>query len=77
MEQHADPDHRTLDRLEGELADVDRALGRLDEGTYAACEACGGAIEPDRLASSPTTRRCGRHDGPSPAPGGAPATPGR
>jgi RNA polymerase-binding transcription factor DksA len=39
-----------LDRAEGELEDVERALRRLDEGTYATCEACGRAIGEDRLA---------------------------
>jgi RNA polymerase-binding transcription factor DksA len=50
-----------LDRAEGELEDVERALRRLDEGTYATCEACGRAIGEDRLAGSPLTRRCADH----------------
>jgi len=50
-----------LDRAEGELEDVERALRRLDEGTYAACEACGRAIGADRLAASPLSRRCADH----------------
>jgi RNA polymerase-binding transcription factor DksA len=54
-------DLRVLDRAEGELEDVERALGRLDEGTYATCEACGGMIGEDRLAASPLTRRCAGH----------------
>lgn len=64
----ADPgDLRVLDNAEGELEDVERALQRLDEGTYALCEACGRAIGDDRLARSPLTRRCADH-----APPGAP-----
>lgn len=53
-----------LDRAEGELEDVERALRRLDEGTYATCEACGRAIGDDRLARSPVTRRCADHGPP-------------
>ena len=45
-------DLRVLDHAEGELEDVERALRRLDEGTYAICEACGRAIGEDRLARS-------------------------
>jgi RNA polymerase-binding transcription factor DksA len=51
-----------LERVELELEDVDRALRRLDEGSYAACEACGQPIGEDRLAASPVTRRCAEHD---------------
>jgi RNA polymerase-binding transcription factor DksA len=64
-------DLRVLDRAESELEDVERALRRLDEGTYAICEACGQAIGKDRLARSPLTRRCADHE-PQVAPG-APA----
>ena len=51
-----------LERVELELEDVDRALRRLDEGSYATCEACGQPIGEDRLAASPLTRRCAEHD---------------
>jgi hypothetical protein len=64
-------DVQTLDRTEAELEDVERALARLDEGSYGACEACGGLIGDDRLAQSPLTRRCAEHV--SPAAPGAPA----
>ena len=48
----ADPgDLRLLDLAEGELEDVERALRRLDEGTYAICEVCGRTIGEDRLAA--------------------------
>ncbi len=57
-----------LDRAEARLEDVERALRRLDEGTYAICEACGRAIGDDRLARSPVTRRCADH-GPPLRPG--------
>ena len=37
------PDLDVLGAIELELADVSRALERLDEGTYGTCEACGAA----------------------------------
>ena len=40
------------------LQDVVRALGKLDEGTYGSCDACGGPIEPDRLEAIPWATRC-------------------
>ncbi|MGV8967989.1 MAG: TraR/DksA family transcriptional regulator [Cellulomonas sp.] len=40
------------------LADVDRALERLDAGSYGRCETCGGAIAADRLAARPGARTC-------------------
>ena len=44
-------DARVLDRAEAELEDVERALERLDEGSYDRCEVCGGGIGHDRLAA--------------------------
>jgi DnaK suppressor protein len=35
--------------LESTLARIERALAKLDDGTYGTCDACGGPIEPDRL----------------------------
>ncbi len=61
MESGDRGDLRALDRAEGELQDIERALRRLDEGTYALCEACGRAIGEERLAQSPVTRRCADH----------------
>jgi RNA polymerase-binding transcription factor DksA len=40
------------------LADLDRALGQLDEGGYGVCETCGEAIAPERLAARPAARTC-------------------
>ena len=50
-----------LEQVEAELADVDRALGRLDNGTYGRCDACGEAIGDERLATVPAARFCTRH----------------
>ncbi len=47
-----------LERVEGELADVEHALQRLDDGTYGTCEACGQPIGEDRLEAMPATRFC-------------------
>lgn len=47
-----------LDSVEGELADVEHALQRIDDGTYGTCEACGKAIDDDRLEALPATRFC-------------------
>jgi len=50
-----------LEQVEAELADVDRALERLDTGRYGTCEACGGVIPDDRLAVVPAARFCADH----------------
>src|SRR5688500_16597209 len=47
-----------LDSIEGELADIEHALQRLDDGTYGTCEACGKRIGDDRLEAMPATRYC-------------------
>ena len=48
----------TARELEALLADVDRALEKLDDGTYGHCDVCGGAIEPARLEARPSSVRC-------------------
>lgn len=50
-----------LERIERELAGVDDALARIDAGTYGKCEACGEAINPERLRADPTARLCAAH----------------
>jgi len=47
-----------LDNIEGELADVEHALQRIDDGTYGTCEACGKPIDDARLEAMPATRFC-------------------
>ena len=46
--------------LRSGLADVERALGKLDrnDGTYGICERCGNPIGADRLEAIPWTRLC-------------------
>jgi DnaK suppressor protein len=45
-------------QLEARLERVDRALAKLDEGTYGTCDTCGGAIDPRRLARYPESTVC-------------------
>lgn len=47
-----------LEHVDAQLVDVDRALGRLEQGTYGACEACGRRIDDDRLRARPAARFC-------------------
>jgi RNA polymerase-binding transcription factor DksA len=43
----------------GDLIDkVRRALGRIDDGSFGRCEACGGPIEAERLDALPYTTLC-------------------
>lgn len=51
------PESIDLDRIEADLADVDTALQRLEEGTYWTCEITGAPIDDASLAENPTTRR--------------------
>lgn len=55
------PDLTILTRVESELADVERALTRLDDGTYGTCQACGAVIDDERLAAEPATAFCREH----------------
>jgi DnaK suppressor protein len=44
--------------MEGQLADIDHALGRLDAGDYGTCEMCGKKIPDARLQARPAARYC-------------------
>ena len=44
--------------LTATLADVDRALEKLDEGTYGICDVCGALIPAERLEARPWTSLC-------------------
>jgi RNA polymerase-binding transcription factor DksA len=50
-----------LEQVEAELADVEHALRRLDDGTYGTCEVCGSAIPDERLEALPAARLCLEH----------------
>ncbi|MCO5971298.1 TraR/DksA family transcriptional regulator [Actinoallomurus soli] len=47
-----------LDQARRHLADLDRAVERLNEGTYGMCERCGRPIAPERLLARPAARTC-------------------
>ncbi|WP_265522761.1 TraR/DksA family transcriptional regulator [Oerskovia flava] len=41
-----------------QLAQIDEALGRLDDGTYGTCVRCGRPIGAERLVARPAAREC-------------------
>lgn len=45
-------------QLEGLLRDVDKALERIDKGTYGVCKYCDETIEEKRLIARPTSSAC-------------------
>jgi RNA polymerase-binding transcription factor DksA len=47
-----------LERLDGELIEIERALTRIEAGTYGTCEACGRRIDAERLRARPAARFC-------------------
>ncbi len=44
--------------LRDALADVERALGKLQDGQYGRCERCGKEIAPARLEAMPAVKTC-------------------
>lgn len=54
-------DFSILEQINAELDDVERALQRLDDGSYGTCEACGGTIPDERLEVVPAARFCIEH----------------
>lgn len=50
-----------LAEVETELNDVERALRRLDEGTYGTCEVCQVPLADERLDVAPAALRCPNH----------------
>ena len=50
-----------IGQLEETLSEVERALAKLDEGTYGRCEVCGNDIGEARLEAMPATRYCIDH----------------
>ena len=45
-------------RKKRQLARVNNAIRRLDEGTYGLCELCGGSISEERLEAFPDMMTC-------------------
>ena len=50
----------TIDKYVEELREVERALGRMQEGEYGVCIDCGGPIGEPRLRANPVALRCVR-----------------
>lgn len=48
-------------QLRNELSEIERALRKLDDGSYGRCEACGEQIAPARLEAMPAARFCINH----------------
>ena len=48
----------TAKELEAILRDVERALAKIDEGTYGICDRCGRLISEARLEARPWSVRC-------------------
>lgn len=44
--------------LATKLADVQRALAKLDDGSYGICDRCGATIPPERLEARPSSVLC-------------------
>jgi RNA polymerase-binding transcription factor DksA len=47
-----------LENVQSELADIEHALERINDGSYGTCEACGRPIDEERLDAMPATRLC-------------------
>jgi DnaK suppressor protein len=45
-------------KLQTTLDDVERALEKLDDGSFGTCESCGKTIAPGRLEAMPAARFC-------------------
>jgi DnaK suppressor protein len=56
-----DGDGAILEHVDARLADVDRAIERLEKGEFGTCETCGRAIDADRLRARPAARFCVEH----------------
>ncbi len=53
---------RLLEEAEAKLSAVERALARLDAGTYGLCEVCNAPIAPLLLSERPSRRGCELHE---------------
>ena len=48
-------------QLESRLERVDRALEKVEDGTYGICDVCGEPIDPRRLRAAPESSTCVNH----------------
>ncbi len=54
-------DAGALDALASEMDDIERALARLDDGSYGTCEVCGDRLPAETLEDRPGARHCAAH----------------
>jgi DnaK suppressor protein len=47
-----------LDQARDQIAAIDAALAKLDDGSYGTCERCGRRISDERLIARPTAGTC-------------------
>ena len=47
-----------LNKLEGQVTEVNKALKRIKDGIYGICTNCGNSINPRRLEALPYAERC-------------------
>lgn len=50
-----------MDKLEGQMEEVDAALKRIEDGAYGICEISNHPIEQERLEANPSARTCITH----------------
>jgi DnaK suppressor protein len=48
----------TARSISGSITEIDRALAKIEEGTYGTCDGCGRPIPPGRLEARPATALC-------------------
>jgi len=58
LEISAGDDPPASDSLRTELAEIDAALGRIEQGNYGTCVSCGGPLGLQRLRALPEARYC-------------------
>jgi RNA polymerase-binding transcription factor DksA len=53
--------HGLADETERQVAEIDAALGRIDDGSWGRCVVCGKDIDDERLEARPQADRCLEH----------------
>lgn len=57
----AGPDLSRLAAAEADLAAVEHAMARLDDGSWGTCDVCDEPLDPATLEQRPTELACGAH----------------
>ncbi len=53
--------NESVNAIEATLGKVERALDRLQSGSYRKCQVCGAEIEATALNENPTVAKCAAH----------------